>query len=151
MVICINVCVACLTSKTTILPWNIVSASYREHSFLRFLWFLHPVAYFLRILTTWFMLSWAPPKKMDRVDLDLPVVTVVELCGRFLKYLVEQKQKEGESCSSTASTSRNAFDVLMSSQQALQHSRMLRQLPEPVDERNKDKLCCCSWNRKISN
>ena len=31
-------------------------------------------------------------EKMDRVDLDLPVVTVVESFGRILKYLVEQKQ-----------------------------------------------------------
>ena len=74
-------------------------------------------------------------EKMDQVDLDLPVITIVESFGQFMKYLVEQKEKEGESCSSTAS--RNVFDVLMSSQQALQCSRMSRQLPEPVDERNK--------------
>ena len=68
------------------------------------------------------------------------MITVVESFGRFFKYLVEQKEKEGESCSSTASST-NAFDMLMSSQRALQHSRMSRQLPEPVDEhKKKDKL-----------
>ena len=78
-------------------------------------------------------------EKMDRVDLDLPLIAVVESFGRFLKYLVEEKEKDGASCSNTAS--KNAFDVLMNSQRSLQRSTMLRQLPEPVDERNKkDKL-----------
>ena len=53
---------------------------------------------------------------MDQVDLDLPVITVVESFGRFLKYLVEeQNEMDGASCNSTASR-RNAFDVLMNSQ-----------------------------------
>ena len=118
-----------------------MSASDREHSFRDF----YDFCIQQRISSNTYDLVHAElgtsKEKMDRVDLDLPVVTVVESFGRFLKYLVKQKQKEGESCSSTASTLRNAFDVLMSSQRALQRSRLLRQLPEPVDERNKnDKL-----------
>lgn len=35
MAIFVNVCVAC-TNKTTILPWSIVSANDREHSFWDF-------------------------------------------------------------------------------------------------------------------
>ena len=77
--------------------------------------------------------------KMDQVDLELPVITVVESFGRFLKYFVKLKEKDVVSCSNNAA-SRDVFDVLMNSQRALQHSRMSRHLPEPVDERNKDKL-----------
>ena len=40
-------------------------------------------------------------EKMDRIDLGLPVITVVESYGRFLKYLVEEKEKDGASCSKT--------------------------------------------------
>ena len=32
----LNVCVVCLSSKKTILPWNIVSASEAEHTFHEF-------------------------------------------------------------------------------------------------------------------
>ena len=45
-------------------------------------------------------------EKMDQVDLDLPVITVVESFGQILKYFVKQKEKEGESCSNTASKMR---------------------------------------------
>ena len=59
---------------------------------------------------------------------------------------MEQKEKEGDSCSNAPSRP-DAFDILMNSQLALQRSRMSRQLPKPVDECNKeDTICCCSWN-----
>lgn len=79
-------------------------------------------------------------EKLDRVDLELPVIAVVESFGRFLKYLVKEQQDKGETSSNTASRP-NAFEILMNSQRALQRSVMSRKLPEPVDERNKkDKL-----------
>ena len=144
MATCINVCVACLTSKTTLLPWNIVSANDREHSFRGF----YDSCIQHRIRSdqegTYELVRaelGSCKEKLDQVDLDLPVITVVESFGRFLKYLVEeQNEMDGASCNSTASR-RNAFDVLMNSQRALQRSMMSRKLPEPVDERNKkDKL-----------
>jgi methyl coenzyme M reductase beta subunit len=54
-------------------------------------------------------------EKVDGVDLDLPVVPVVESFGRFVKYAVRVNEEE-----ETPASTRNAFEVLMASQQALQ-------------------------------
>ena len=75
----------------------------------------------------------ANKEKMDKVDLDLPVITVVKSFGRLLKYSVNEKGSSAH----TSSMTRNAFEVLLASQQSL-HGK---QLPDPVQERNrKDKL-----------
>ena len=73
-------------------------------------------------------------EKLDKIDLDLPLVPVVDTFGRFVKYSVCVCVEE-----SATTTARNAFDVLMASQQALQSSETA--LPKLLTERNnKDKL-----------
>ena len=132
----VNVSVACLSTKWTLFPWNIVSASEPEHSFRDFFYkSIQPhipstseLSYDLVHAAVG-----ANKEKMDKVDLDLPVIPVVESFGRFLKYSVNEKG----SSAGTSSMTRNAFEVLLASQQSL-HGK---QLPDPVQERNrKDKL-----------
>ena len=85
----VNVSVACLSTKRTLFPWNIVSASKPEHSFHNFFYeSIQP-----RIPST-SELSYdlvhaavgANKEKMDKVDLDLPVIPVVESVT-FYKYV----------------------------------------------------------------
>ena len=54
----------------------------------------------------------ANKEKMDKVDLDLPVIPVIESFGRFVKYCVNEKG----SSAGTSSMTRNAFEVLLASQ-----------------------------------
>ena len=54
----------------------------------------------------------ANKEKMDQVDLDLPIIPVIESFGRFLKYSVN----EMGSSAGTSSMTRNAFEVLLASQ-----------------------------------
>ena len=132
----VNVSVACLSTKWTLFPWNIVSASEPEHSFRDFFYkSIQPhipstseLSYDLVHAAVG-----ANKEKMDKVDLDLPVIPVVESFGRFLKYSVNEKG----SSAGTSSMTRNAFEVLPASQRSL-HGK---QLPDSVQERNrKDKL-----------
>ena len=81
-------------------------------------------------------------EKMDKVNLELSVVGVVESFGRFVKYFVHVSEVEA-----TPATAINAFDVLMASQQALQSCG--KDLPDPVPEKNrKDKLCTTAFEIK---
>ena len=132
----VNVSVACLSTKRTLFPWNIVSTSKPEHSFRDFFYkSIQPhipsaseLSYDLVHAAVG-----ANKEKMDKVDLDLPIIPVVESFGRFLKYSVNEKG----SSAGTSSMTRNAFEVLLASQRSL-HGK---QLPDPVQERNrKDKL-----------
>ena len=132
----VNVSVACLSTKRTLFPWNIVSASEPEHSFRDF---FHE-SILPRIPST-SDLSYdlvhavvgANKEKMDKVDLDLPVIPVVDSFGRFLRYSVNEER----SSVGASEMTKNAFEVLLASQRSL-HGK---QLPDPVQERNrKDKL-----------
>ena len=83
MAIGINVCVAC-TNKTTILPWNIVKADDREYSFRDF----YVSCIEQRVPSTQEVTYelvraelGSSKEKMDLVDLELPVITVVESFG----------------------------------------------------------------------
>ena len=110
----VNVSVACLSTKRTLFPWNTVNASKPEHSFRDF--FYKSIQ--LRIPST-SELSYdlvhaavgANKDKVDKVDLELPIIPVVESFGRFLKYSVNEK---GPSAG-TFSMTRNAFEVLLAS------------------------------------
>ena len=84
MVIRVNVCVACLTNKTTILPWNIVRASDREHFFRDFYVSCIQQRIFSAQEVTYDLVRaelGSCKEKMDHVDLDLPVITIVESFG----------------------------------------------------------------------
>ena len=90
----VNVSVACLSTKRTLFPWNIGSASEPGHSFCDFFYeSIQPcipstseLSYDLAHAAVG-----ANKEKMDKVDLDLPVISVVESFGRFLKYSVNEK------------------------------------------------------------
>ena len=116
MVVLINVCVTCLTSKKTLLPWNIKSESDEHLSFRDF--FTASILPHIPTTSsaTYYELVRAEvgtsKEKVDGVDLDLPVVPVVESFGRFMKYAVRVNEEE-----EIPTATRNAFEVLMASQQ----------------------------------
>ena len=134
MVVLINVCVTCLTSKKTLLPWNIKSESDEHLSFRDY--FTASILPHIPTTSsaTYYELVRAEvgtsKEKVDGVDLDLPVVPVVESFGRFVKYAVRVNEEED-----IPTATRNAFEVLMASQQALQS--IGKDLPDSIPEKNK--------------
>ena len=77
----VNVSVACLSTKRTLFPWNIVSASELEHSFRDFFYeSIQPCIPSMSELSYDLVHAavGANKEKMDKVDLDLPVIPVVE-------------------------------------------------------------------------
>ena len=78
----VNIYAACLSTKRTLFPWNIVSTSELEHSFHDFIESILP-----RIPSTSKLYDLVHAAvgaiKIDKVDLDLPIIPGIDLVGSF--------------------------------------------------------------------
>ena len=114
-----NVLVACLSSKRTLHPWNFVKTSEPEHSFRGFYYnFIDTCCYHVWTVL-WLVHAevGTSKKKLEIAELDLAIIPVIEMFVNLLKYSVNAKQSSAET--STCTIARNAFKVLIHSQQSL--------------------------------
>ena len=131
----VNVIVINSLTKKTLLPWNICDVTENEHSFTEFFNYtiLPQMPSTLEVSYELVSAEVGPSKEsLDKVDLKLPVISVIETFGRFLKYYVKDKTTIVHA--PHANHGVNAFQILMDAQRQLQHGK---KFPDRIAERIK--------------
>jgi len=124
------------------MEYSICDVSENEHTFSEFFKYTILARIPITPEVTYELVSaeLGPSKEsLDKVDLNLQIIPVIESFGRFLKYYVKDNTTETVVTHAPHSvTSVNAFQILMDAQRQLQHGK---KFPDRIVEKNKkDKL-----------